>query len=86
MEAATLMEFGGGLVLFAWLFTRLIPAMLRESVQQDVFRIRNDLFVFMAEHGFDFDDEAYEWPKYLDTPRKRVMFLLDQWEKEQTNA
>lgn len=42
-----------------FVFGHLWPRARREKLQQDLFQLRNDLFIFMKENDFAFDEPAY---------------------------
>lgn len=69
-EAVVLFNLAVGMALSGWLFGKLWPQARREAFQQDLFRLRNDLFLFVAENGHSFDDRGY---RFL---RKKLNFMI----------
>lgn len=57
--ALSLLYIAIGFPLCGWLFCYLWPRLRRESFQQDVFAIRNDLFEFVMTNRLPFSDAAY---------------------------
>ncbi|MFN0195247.1 MAG: hypothetical protein ACKVT0_00760 [Planctomycetaceae bacterium] len=58
-QILVLLNLGFGIAAFGLIFGKLFPRARRENFQQDLFKIRNDLFLFMKENGYSFDDPAY---------------------------
>jgi hypothetical protein len=58
MESA-LTSFSFMVAVFAWLLFYQAGIMRRDRFRSDIRRIRNNLFDFMWENGFDFKDPAY---------------------------
>lgn len=58
-DIANISSAGIGIMILGLIFFRLFPRARREALQQDLFKLRNDLFIFMWENKFDMQDPAY---------------------------
>jgi hypothetical protein len=62
MDIATgqsLFHFGLAIPIVGLVFFKLLPRVRRESFQQKIFKVRNDLFERVWEKGLSFEDPAY---------------------------
>ena len=90
METAgvvTILHIAVALPLIGWIFFHLWPRARRERFQQDLFKIRNDLFEYMWREGHSFEEPAYRdlrdtingairWAEYLSIPSLVIFALL----------
>ena len=63
--AAILLNTAVGIAMLGLIAFKLWPNARRESLQQDLFKIRNDLFLFMLENGYAIDNPAYQQVRTL---------------------